>query len=304
MAYPVQPIIYHDRYRNARLTEKVYGEAWLRRVYGNPLGRLALWAVVCRPLFSRWYGWRMRSPASKARIAPFIREFEIDPAEFACAPHAFESFNDFFMRRLKPDARPMDDRPDAIIFPADGRHLALADIAAGTRVFVKGQQWDVARLVGDRDLAARYTHGSLVLSRLCPVDYHHFHFAVGGTPGPARRLRGPLYSVNPIALRQRLDYMWRNDRRVTEIQTAHLGTVLQIEVGATNVGTIRQDYVAGEPVAKGMRKGWFEFGGSSVITLFEPGTVRLADDLLACSAEGIELYARMGDTMATRAARP
>ena len=166
-------------------------------------------------------------------------------------------------------------------------------------MFVKGQQFDIPALLGDAALAARYREGTLVLSRLCPVDYHRFHFPCAGVPGAPRLINGPLYSVSPIALRRRLAYLWENKRVVTELVTPQFGTVLCLEIGATNVGSIVQSFTRGAAVEKGAEKGYFKFGGSSTITIFEPGRVKLADDLVAHSAEQRELYARMGDVMGT-----
>jgi len=184
--------------------------------------------------------------------------------------------------------------------PADGRHFAFAGASEIGGVFVKGQRFDLVRLLGDEALAARYAEGALVLSRLCPVDYHRFHFPAAGTPGEVTRIGGPLFSVSPLALRRKLAYLWTNKRTLTRLATRDFGTVLLLEIGATCVGSIIQTHRAGEPVAKGAEKGYFAFGGSSTITLFEPGAVRLAPDLLENAASQTELYARMGSLMGRR----
>ena len=188
-------------------TEQIYGEGFLRWAYGNPLGALAVSALVKRPVFSNWYGRRMSTAASADRIAPFIARYGLDPAEFADPLESFASFNAFFYRKLKPAARPIDADEASVVFPADGRHLGFEQASAIDGVFVKGQRFDLASLLGDADLADRYADGALVLSRLCPVDYHRFHFPVAGTPGETRVINGPLYSVSPLALRQRLSYL-------------------------------------------------------------------------------------------------
>lgn len=291
------PITFFNRTTGRLEQEQIYGEAPLRFAYQNPAGRAMLELIVKRALFSRWYGWRMDKPASRARVQPFIAKYGLDPAEFADAPDSYASFNEFFCRKLKPGARPVAADPDAVVFPADGRHLGFQNVAEAPGVFVKGQRFDIPTLLGSAELGARYREGTLVLSRLCPVDYHRFHFPCAGTPGTPRLINGPLYSVNPIALRRRLAYLWENKRAITELTTPSLGSVLLIEVGATNVGSIIQTMTPGAPVAKGDEKGCFKFGGSSTITLFEPGKVRLAADLIAHSAEQREIYARMGETM-------
>jgi phosphatidylserine decarboxylase len=116
-------------------------------------------------------------------------------------------------------------------------------------------------------------------------------------PSETRLINGPLFSVSPIALRKRLGYLWTNKRTVTPLQTERCGTVLLIEIGATCVGGIHQTFRSGTPVEKGTEKGYFAFGGSSTITLFEPGAIVLEQDLLDHSARQTELYAKVGSRM-------
>ena len=213
------PITFFNRTTGRLEQEQIYGEAPLRFAYQNPAGRAMLELIVKRALFSRWYGWRMDKPASRARVQPFIAKYGLDPAEFADAPDSYASFNEFFCRKLKPGARPVAADPDAVVFPADGRHLGFQNVAEAPGVFVKGQRFDIPTLLGSAELGARYREGTLVLSRLCPVDYHRFHFPCAGTPGTPRLINGPLYSVNPIALRRRLAYLWENKRAITELTT-------------------------------------------------------------------------------------
>ena len=291
----METIRYFNRHSGETETEKVYGESSLRWVYGNPLGKLSLHSLVKRHAFSKWYGRRMSTPESASRILPFIERYGLDPADFADDPSTYRSFNEFFYRKLKPEARPIADSP--IVFPADGRHMGFADISAIDSFFVKGQTFDLPALLGDATLAEKYAKGSLVLSRLCPVDYHRFHFPAPGTPSETHTIPGPLFSVSPIALAKHLHYLWTNKRTLTRLETENHGTILFMEIGATCVGSIHQTYTPGKPVAKGAEKGYFAFGGSSTITIFEPGKVKLAADLLENSAKQTELYARIGSAM-------
>lgn len=293
----MEAIRYFNRHTGAIETEKVYGEGFLRWSYGHPLGAISLESFVKRPFFSKWYGRRMSTPDSASRVLPFIEKFGLDPADFLEKPESYRSFNEFFYRKLASSARPIDAEPASVVFPADGRHLGYQKASEISGVFVKGQKFDLPSLLGDAKLAARYADGSLILSRLCPVDYHRFHFPAAGTPGETRLINGPLYSVNPIALRQRLAYLWTNKRTITELKTESMGTVLCLEIGATCVGTIQQTFKPGQPVEKGAEKGYFAFGGSSTITIFEPGAVTLEADLLENSANQVELYARIGSRM-------
>ena len=288
-------IRYFNRHTGQMETEQVYGEGFLKFSYANPLGALPLHVMVKRAAFSKWYGKRMDDPATKAKVAPFIRQYGMNPSEFADAPESYRTFNEFFYRKLKPEARPIAD--STVVFPADGRHLGFQKASAIEGVFVKGQKFDLGKLLGDDSLAAKYADGSLVLSRLCPVDYHRFHFPASGTPGEVRTINGPLFSVSPIALRRRLAYLWENKRTVTKLETENIGTVLLMEIGATCVGSILQTFTPGQPVKKGDEKGYFAFGGSSTITIFEPGAVKLSADLVEQSSRQIELYAKVGTEM-------
>lgn len=292
-------IVYHDRYLDKLCVEKVYGDKSLRWTYGTLAGKAALSAVVKRAWFSRWYGWQMDQPKTRHKIEPFIKEFGLEASEFERKPEEFANFNEFFFRRLKPTARPIDSDPSSVVFPADGRHLCVSDLADCDGLFVKGQMFDLATLLDDEALTQEFSGGSLLLSRLCPVDYHRFHFPTGGRPGPARLINGPLYSVNPIALCQNIHILATNKREITVLETETLGRVLLLEIGATCVGGICQTYQPGTEVCKGDEKGYFRFGGSSTITIFQRGRIRFDDDLRRHSAEQRELYAKIGDHMGT-----
>lgn len=291
------PIFYYDRATQRVEREQIYGEKWLRWAYETLIGRACLWALIKRPFFSRWYGSRMSRPQSRARIAPFVAQYGIDLSQAEKSADDFISFNDFFYRTLKPGARPVDTNPRAAVFGADGRHRAVSRVGKEEGFYVKGQAFDLAKLLGDDALAERYAGGTLVFSRLCPVDYHRFHFPCDGVPSAPVAIEGPLYSVSPIALRRRLAYLWENRRMRTALETQTFGTVQILEIGATNVGSIAQTFEPGTPVKKGDPKGYFAFGGSAVITLFLPGKLNVCDDVLSQNAQGYEVLARMGTTM-------
>lgn len=292
-------ILFYDRYSGEIQAEKIYGESALRWTYGTFAGRVALSLLVKRVVFSRWYGWRMDRAASKEKIAPFIDQYGLDPDEFLNGIDEFKNFNEFFYRKLKPSARPVNPDPSLAVFPADGRHLCIPELSSSHGLFVKGAMFSLQELLGDSELAARYRNGSLLLSRLCPVDYHRYHFPVSGTPGKSRLINGPLYSVNPIALRQNIRILAMNKRSITELETERFGKVLLLEIGATCVGSICQTYAPAGSVQKGEEKGYFKFGGSSTITIFEPGKIEFDNDLIENSLQHRELYARFGDRMAT-----
>ncbi|HNC24143.1 MAG TPA: archaetidylserine decarboxylase [Opitutaceae bacterium] len=292
-----EPIRYFDRYQQTVLTEKVYGERWLRLAYENPVGRGLVWLLARRIWFSKMYGRRMSKAASAQYILPFIADYNLDVDEFTKSAFDYKNFNEFFFRALKPESRPIVADGDVAVLPADGRHLAFPDVDAADGFYVKGMKFTLAELLGDEALAREYAGGAMLISRLCPVDYHRFHFPVAGTPGEPRLINGWLYSVSPVALRRNLRYLVENKRVVTLIESPRFGQVAMIEIGATNVGSIQQSHIAGRPVAKGGEKGFFAFGGSCVVTLFARGRITFAADLVTQSAQHVETYARMGDRL-------
>jgi len=294
-----EEIRYMHRYKGCMETELVLGDRWLKIIYASPFGRLPLWLAIKRAWFSKWYGRKMSHPESKSRIAPFIREFQVDEEELAEPVETHGCFNDFFIRKLKKEARPICEGSDEIAFPADGRHLGFQRISETSSIFVKGQNFDLPSLFGSQELAKPYEKGSLVISRLCPVDYHRFHFPVDGFASKPDLINGPLYSVNPIALRKNISILWENKRYLNFCDSPQVGRVAQFLVGATCVGSVTLTADLPCEVSKGEEFGYFSFGGSTVLTLFEENKVTLSNDLLECSSRCIELYARMGDEMGT-----
>ncbi|HEY2342324.1 MAG TPA: archaetidylserine decarboxylase [Chthoniobacteraceae bacterium] len=299
-----EPIRYFHRAKKTVETEAVYGESWLRWTYGNPLGRTALNLFVKRPLLSRLYGWQMNRRFSAQRILPFIAKYDLDVDEFAKSPFVFKSFNDFFFRALKPGKRPIAEGTRVAVLPADGRHLAIPDLTAAGGFYAKGQRFSLEKCLGEadlpvekRELTREFAGGSMLISRLCPVDYHRFHFPVDGTPGESRLINGWLYSVSPVALRRNLAYLWENRRMITLIESPTFGRVAMVEIGATMVGSILQTFTPEKSVAKGEEKGLFRFGGSCVVTIFQRGKIRFDADLLESSAKQIEVYARVGERL-------
>ncbi|MFN0065120.1 MAG: archaetidylserine decarboxylase [Chlamydiales bacterium] len=272
-------IRYIDRAAGEIREEKVYGVKALRFLCRYPL---FMHLIAKTSLVSAlWGGWQ-KLPWTRSKIAPFIAEYDIDPSEFAT--QHFSSFNDFFCRKLKKEARPLDKE---IVAPADGRYLVFPQIAK--QFVVKGEEFSLENLVRDSERAAAYSDGSMVIARLCPSDYHRFHFPIDCTMGKPRKINGHLFSVNPLFPPRFAE----NKRVVTPLET-EMGEILFIEVGATNVGTIHQTATAGRSYAKGSEKGYFSFGGSALILLFLPGKVEFAQDLVAASQQNLETLCRMG----------
>ncbi len=290
-------IQYIDRKSGALCEEKIYGRGALLLFYGDGLFSKILYYTLL-PLFARvpffsWlYGKLQKTRASHAKIAPFIAAYGIDATEFEQSE--FDSFNDFFIRKLKTTRRPVAPGIDALAAPADGRYLLYPTF---DKFFVKGQEFSLQEFLQDSVLARRFEEGSMLIARLCPIDYHRFHFPCSGFAGKPRPIQGPLYSVNPIALKKWIAILSENKRVITEIETEQFGTMLYVEIGATAVGTIQQTFAPESQVIKGAEKGYFEFGGSCLVLLFEKGRVRFDGDLVANTARGIETLCRVGEAI-------
>ena len=291
-------IKFYNRYTGEIETEKVLGEKYLRWVYGTTLGKVGLHVLIKRAIFSRLLGASKNTRKSAESIPAFIEEYGINTEEMLRPVEDYTSFNDFFYRKLKPGARPLAEG-NVVVLPADGRHMGWHDAATMQSVFIKGQKFDLPALLGSEELAEKYEHGTVVLSRLCPVDYHRFHFVAEGTPEKAHLIPGPLASVSPYCLRHKLAWLWTNKRELTMLHSERVGDVIQLAVGATGVGAIFQTYESGKPVAMGDEQGYFAFGGSTVMTFFEPGRIQLAEDILRNTADCRETFARQGDLLGT-----
>ena len=287
----VKPVRYVNRSTGEIKTEKVAGEAWLKWLYYNPLGEVALQTLVKRKFVSEFYGRLMDTRWSAKKIEPFVKDFNID-LSIAQKQH-FTTFNDFFTRKLKPLARPVDNDSNVVVSPGDGKILAFQNIL-NQDFIIKSYKFDINTFLQNDSLAALYREGSMISLRLCPTDYHRYHFPLGGTVSPDIKINGELYSVSPIALRSMVDIFLLNKREYIILANRRFGDVVMVEVGATMVGSIVQTYT-GNQVVKGEEKGYFKFGGSTIVLLFKKGTISIDSDLLANTKNGLETRVRMGE---------
>ncbi len=291
------PIQYIDRQSGELETEDVYGEGFLRWAYGNPLGRLTVKLAVKRIWFSRWYGWRMDLPKSYEKVPKFIDDYNVDTSEFLEEATSFKTFNEFFYRKLKPKARPIEEGENIAVFPADGRHLLIPDVSSAKCFYIKGQQFNLEKFLGCPELASQFQGGTMVISRLCPVDYHRYHFPVSGVASSPVLMGSTLRSVSPLALRRQLAILWENRRSRTLVRSKVFGDVAVMEIGATCVGGMHQTFSNDTFVHKGNEKGYFSFGGSCVTTVFQKGALVLDSDLLDHAKNKYEVYSKMGEKM-------
>ncbi|MDP2454422.1 MULTISPECIES: phosphatidylserine decarboxylase [unclassified Kaistella] len=290
-----KPIKYVDRETGQVLIENVYGEKWLDWLYHNPVGEATLWTIAKRKLITSLYGDEMEKPASADKIVPFVKEYGVDLS--IAQKQNFTSFNDFFIRKLKPEARPIVADSLAVASPADGKILAYENIK-NADFYIKGFRFNVNTFLNNPDLAKKYEDGTMIVFRLAPPDYHRYHFPISGTTGSSNiKINGDYYSVNPLALRKKAEIFWLNKREYGVMKSPLFGDVVMVEVGATMVGSMIQTYT-GTTVKKGEEKGYFKFGGSTVVLLFEKDKIKIDNDLLMNTSKGLETTIKMGERIA------
>mgnify|MGYP001823134623 FL=1 len=285
------------------LEERVYGGRWIKLLYGTSVGKLISSAIALPPV-SRFYGWLQDRPASRKKVRPFIEEFDIQiddflPEEGRSADAPYSTFNEFFTRRVAEAARPFA-APPAFPAPCDARYFAYERLNDSVQVPVKGAYFKADALIRNDDWGGYFEDGPAFVARLCPVDYHRFHFPDDGEMLASWRIPGTLHSVNPWALAFREDIFMINERQVSILETQHLGKLAYIEVGATCVGKIKQTH-QGKRFARGDEKGMFLFGGSTVIVIGERGRWSPNSQLIANSKQGIETYLKMGQALGMQA---
>lgn len=297
----MKPIEYIDRVTGEKHLEHVYGGAFLQFLYGDSFlsklfGRPFAFLVASIPLFSKFYGWLQTRKCSAKKIAPFIQKYHVDTSEFAPVS-SFQSFNDFFTRKLNPGARPIAPGKDIAVIPADGRYLFIPNLKKDQSFVVKGKTFNLSKLLRNEALAQEYAEGSMVIARLCPTDYHRYHFPCDCIAGETKEIGGKLYSVNPIAIKKHLEIYWENKRTLCELKSDTFGKVQFLEIGATFVGSIHQTYQAHQYCKKGEEKGYFSFGGSCLILLFPKDSIEFDADLVEASRQGIEVKCLMGQIL-------
>ncbi|KAI9715353.1 MAG: hypothetical protein M1812_005998 [Candelaria pacifica] len=243
-------------------------------------------------------GKKYDDPASAREIATFVQFHQLDMSEVLLPMSEFNSFNQFFYRALKPTARPCSapDNPKIIVSPADCRSVVFNRMDDATRIWVKGREFSVERLLGNAypEDAKRYANGALGIFRLAPQDYHRFHIPVDGIMDKPKLIEGEYYTVNPMAIRSALDVYGENIRVVVPINSVAHGRVMVICVGAMMVGSTVITRKTGEKVRRAEELGYFKFGGSTLLLLFEPGVMQFDDDMTDNSNGALETLIRVG----------
>lgn len=275
------------------LDKKIWYSGMFNVMYRTYTGRVLL-KVLTKPRVSDMAGRMLSAKASRVLVKPFVHSYKIDLSE--CEEEKYGSYNEFFSRRIRSEARPIDEDPKRLISPCDGQLLVLP-ITEGGQFMVKGSSYTMKSLLRNDELAAAYYNGQLLIFRLGVDDYHRYCFAVSGRKGESVSIPGVLHSVSPGVYDHCLVYK-ENSREYCVVQTEHFGDVLVMEVGALMVGKI-VNHAVGEQVERGAEKGFFQFGGSTIILALKAGAAEVDADILRNSRNNCETLVKYGEGIGT-----
>ena len=267
----------------------------LRFLYRNAAGRLLLKPLIAPPV-SRLAKKVLESRPSSLFVNGFIRKNGIDMSDYGEV--SYPSFNAFFTRKILPEKRPFAREAEAFCSPCDSR-LSVYPIEHNAHFSIKGIPYTMEEFTKSKSLADRFAGGWLLLFRLTVKDYHHYACVDDGTLGKSHYYPGVLHTVNPVAVESVPVYR-QNARCLTLFKSDHFGTLLCAEVGAMMVGEI-VNVKERARVVRGEEKGYFSFGGSTVIVCVQKDRLAIDEDILENSRRGVETLVRMGEKIGVKA---
>lgn len=260
----------------------------LRFLYRTAFGRLLLKIAIARPFFSKAVSRFQHSPLSRRSISGFVKKNNIDISAWDI--ESFRCFNDFFIRKKGFSDTSGENE---LISVADSR-LSAYRICNGLKLNIKNSAYSVASLLDDSQAADRFCSGWCLVFRLCVDDYHRYSYADSGVITAQYEVKGRLHTVRPIACD--FNPYSTNHRVVNLLECDRIGDAAQIEVGALMVGKIKNHDGEGAAFRKGQEKGYFEFGGSTVILLVGD-CVEIDRDIVENTERDIETKVRLGDVI-------
>ncbi|MFM7024249.1 MAG: archaetidylserine decarboxylase [Flavobacteriales bacterium] len=272
-------------------------EGLLKFLYGNTFGKMAILPIAKQKAITKRYGKMMSSKKSVEKIPDFVSSLNINMNESKKSINEFQSFNDFFYRELKPGARKIGE---GLVSPGDGRVLAFEKISEVNSFFVKGKKFTLQEFLNDDALFAKHENSAMIIVRLAPNDYHRYHFPFRGRASESKKINGSYYSVSPIALQTSFTKVFcKNKKELCTLTTEAHGEILLIPVGATMVGSLNSTFEPNTIVEKGQEMGYFAFGGSTVVLLFDTKHFKIDEDLIQNTKKNIETYLHMGEKIAS-----
>lgn len=265
----------------------------LNNLYKTRAGRILLRPLISRPV-SDIAGFLLDSRISKLLIAPFVRMNDIRTEDYELDD--IRCFNDFFRRKIRSGLRPVSMSPGDLIAPCDGL-LKVSRIKKGMVIEAKQSVFTVRGMLRDIRLADSFEGGYCLVFRLCVDNYHRYIYFDSGKKYANRHIQGVYHTVQPVALED-FPVFVQNTRDYTVIDTDSFGRCVQMEVGAMLVGRIVNHRSGRSMVRRGVEKGYFEYGGSTIILLLPRQELAFTDKVLKGMQEGCEVPVRMGEVIA------
>lgn len=277
--------------RDGKLVEeKDYLNEFLKRAYKTDLGIKCMKGLT-KPKVSKVSGKLLNTKLSKMLIVPFLNISNIDMEQYE--DREYTSYNDFFTRKIKEGYRTFSTKPLDLCSPCDGK-LSVYRIDDNCLFNIKNTSYTIEELLKNENLANRFKLGYLAILRLSVDNYHRYSYIDDGHKSKNYKIPGFFYSVDPAALEKHKVFK-ENQREYSVIKTQNFGTIVQMEVGATMVGKIHNLHEE-KDVKRGEEKGYFEFGGSTIVLIFERNTVEFCAKYINSIYEH---QVNMGDVIGT-----
>ena len=262
----------------------------MQKLYYNSWGKFFLpWITF--PLFSSLITIWDYSPFSKKKIADFVQNYQIDLNQFE--RKEYNNFAQFFTRKFKEDRRTLFEM-NQVLAVADAK-LQIFSINQERTVTIKGQDYTLADLLQDANLAKEFEGGTLCLYRLGIEDYHRYIACETGDILYKKNIAGKLHTIRQLA--QEIYPVFKENKRCLTIINSQHGKVVQMEIGALLVGRIHNHPLAS--LVKGQEKGYFGLGGSSIIVLYPKDSIELDQDIWHYSQQDIEIQVSLGERIGT-----
>jgi phosphatidylserine decarboxylase len=237
---------------------------------------------------------------SKPLIKKIIKDYNVDMNDFQISdPEKYKNFNDFFTRELKPGARIVDQRPESIVAPTDANLFIVENISKANCFFVKSKEFKLETFLQSKKLAKEFENGTLVIFRLSPEHYHHYHFPTDCLASYGLPIEGTLGAVNKIAYEFSKNPLSENKRRLIVLKSEDKEkNCLMITVGAMFIGRMTETFDPSIKQKKGDKCGFFQFGGSTVVLLFKKDAISICEPFQNNSKKDQETSVKMGEAFA------
>lgn len=284
---------YIVRDRNSKKNIIIESSKALNFFYDTFIGRMLLKPFISKS-FSNLMAKYMNSKYSLKRVDKFINKNDINVYEYS--KQKYTSYNDFFIRKVVASKRPINANKNAFISPCDSK-LSVYLINDDLTLKIKNSYYSIDTLV-DKNIMNEYLGGYALVFRLSTDNYHRYCYIDSGSKDKNIRIEGVFHTVQPIALKH-YNFYKTNTREYTILNTNNFGKVIEVEVGAMGVGKIvnnHQEY----KFKKGEEKGYFEFGGSTIVLLVKKDIINIDQDIYDNSLLDIETNVKYGEKIGSK----